>query len=208
MNFEQLNQKIEFLKNIKLAGSKAHKIVAPPSRVLLDKHQIPTNAKKAGVLTLLYPDVNGNTNILLTQRANYKGTHGNQISFPGGKYEEKDNNLRQTALRETYEEIGFFVETKEIIRPLSPIYIPPSNFNVSPFLAVITTQPKITMNYEVQNIVELPVHHLMDINTLAIETITSNNITMKAPCFRYKEYFIWGATAMILNEIKEMLKNI
>ncbi len=209
MEFEQLKQKIEQLKKANLVGVKAHQVAAPPNRIALTTLQIPKNAKKAGVLVLIYPDANNNTHILLTKRASYKGTHSNQISFPGGKKENKDSNLEQTALRETYEEIGIKPTVINIVKQLTSIYIPPSNFKVYSFVGIIYKTPVFNSNYEVQEIIELPLKHLFDNKNLrTIRAFNSYTKNIDVPCFTYKEHEIWGATAMILNEIKEVLKNV
>lgn len=209
MVFEQLKSKIESLKKAKLIGVEAHKNLAPISRPTFKEYQIPKNAKLAGVMILLYPGIRNKTNIVLTKRASYKGTHSNQISFPGGKFEKKDISLQQTAIRETHEEIGLMPQNIEIVKKLTPIYIPPSNFSVDPYMAIMNTSPKFNINHEVQQIIELPIEHLLDAKNLAtFKKSTSYGINIDVPCFNYKEHQIWGATAMILNEVKEVLKNI
>lgn len=202
MEFKELLSKIEKLKNAPLKGIEAHKELAPNNRPTFKDNQIPENSKKAGVLVLLYPDKNNNTQILLTKRATYNGTHSNQISFPGGKKNADDSNLQETALRETLEEVG--ISTVKVIRRLTTIYIPPSNFSVDPYIGILNSFPNFKPNYEVDQIIELPVKHLLDNKNLK----KSNQYVkdMGFPCFVYKNHSIWGATAMILNEIKEVLK--
>ena len=94
------------------------------------------DAKKAGVMALFYPKENNVTHLLLILRKTYKGVHSNQIAFPGGKFEPEDADLKYTALRETFEEVGVPLAAIHVIKALSPVYIPPSNFEVQPFVGV------------------------------------------------------------------------
>lgn len=207
MEFEQFILKIDSLKKSNLPGISAHKVLAPLQRALYTKYNIPKNAKKAGVLVLFYPDKNNNTAILLTKRASYNGKHSSQISFPGGKKELTDNTLKETALRETYEEIG--VKNISVIKQATTIYIPPSNFSVNPYIGVVSSTPTFLPNYEVDEIIELPVSHLLKPETLSyIPTKNNDNVNVNIPCFKFNGHYIWGATAMMLNEIKELLKSL
>ncbi len=93
-------------------------------------------ARKAGVMALFYPDAKGVTHLLLILRKKYKGVHSNQIAFPGGKAELEDDSILQTALRETHEEVGVPPDSVQTIKSLSMVYIPPSNFEVYPFIGL------------------------------------------------------------------------
>ena len=113
-------------------------------RLRYNKDKILANKpKKAAVLALFYPNLKNETTFLLTKRASYKGTHSAQISFPGGKFDQADENLTETALRETFEEVGVTANQIEIIREITDVYIPPSNFLATPFLAFSKTKPII-----------------------------------------------------------------
>ena len=90
---------------------------------------------------LFYPDINNETRLVLMLRNKYKGVHSNQISLPGGKVDRLDKSLKDTALRETHEEIGLHKDDIDIVGDLSSVYIPPSNFNVYPFIGYINTTP-------------------------------------------------------------------
>ena len=98
------------------------------------------NAKKAGVMALFYPKHWNVTHLLLILRKTYTGVHSNQIAFPGGKLELTDADLQETALRETHEEVGVPTERVTIIKSLSKVYIPPSNFEVQPFVGLYGEQ--------------------------------------------------------------------
>ena len=208
MKFEDFTKNITQLKKIQLGGVEAQFKLAPEMRLAYDDKKITANNPKiAAVLALFYPNNNNNTSLLLTKRASYNGPHSNQISFPGGKIEKSDNNLSQTALRETFEEVGVFQEKVEILREITNVYIPPSNFLVTPFIGITKTKPMFKVNSEVAEIIEISFLDLLDDNNIG--TIQITNSYMKetlVPSFNINGSVIWGATAMILSEIKEVLK--
>jgi len=210
MNFELFLKNIEVFKNTQLPGIEAQFKLAPKMRLEYNAKKIEANNPKiAAVLALLYPNQNNEVSLLLTKRANYIGTHSGQISFPGGKFEKSDLNLKETALRETFEEVGIFQEKIDIVREITEVYIPPSNFSVTPFIGILNDIPVFKLNSEVAKIIEIPFPDLLDDTMLA--SISISNSYMKetsVPCFNFDGSVIWGATAMILSEIKELLKNI
>jgi 8-oxo-dGTP pyrophosphatase MutT (NUDIX family) len=208
MKFEDFTKNITQLKKIQLGGVEAQFKLAPEMRLAYDDKKITANNPKiAAVLALFYPNNNNNTSLLLTKRASYNGPHSNQISFPGGKIEKSDNNLSQTALRETFEEVGVSQEKVEILREITNVYIPPSNFLVTPFIGITKRKPMFKVNSEVAEIIEISFLDLLDDNNVG--TIQITNSYMKetlVPSFNINGSVIWGATAMILSEIKEVLK--
>lgn len=166
----------------------------------------PTQFKSSAVLLLLIEKENGFF-IPLTERHTYNGAHSGQISFPGGKFDETDETLEQTALRECYEEIGLR-DNIEILGQLTPIYIPVSKFMVQPFVSVLK-QTEINYNInttEVKSIIELPLKHLV-FPELVKETFVepAPGYKFKTPYFDVEGKIVWGATAMILNEFKHLL---
>jgi len=208
VNFNLFLSKITQLKNTKLGGLDAQFQLAPRMRLQYTAEKIiAKNPKIAAVLALFYPNNKNETCFLLTQRASYKGTHSAQISFPGGKVEATDKNLEETALRETHEEVGLAQNKVTIIRELTDVYIPPSNFLATPFIGYLTSKPEFKMSNEVDATIEVVLSDLLDDGN-----ITSSNITtsyaknIDVPCFQLNGYIVWGATAMMLNEIKELLK--
>jgi len=200
------NQLIDHIKNSSLIGTKAHEKLAPTDRIFYTEKDIPKDAREAGVLLLLYVDENKQTNVLLTKRANYKGTHSGQISFPGGKKEPFDLNLQETSLRETFEEVGISSMDVNVIKQLTPIYIPPSNFVATPYIGIIKEIPFFKKNHEVEELIYFPIHKLFNDKNLGV--FQSSTTNTKTPCFIFNDHKIWGATAMILNEFKEVLKTL
>jgi len=184
--------------------------MAPEQRVsdLKDIKSKKANAKKAGVMALFYPDKAQQTRILLILRNTYPGVHSNQIGFPGGKAEKTDASLLETALRETHEEVGVSKEEIAVKQALTPIYIPPSNFEVFPYLGLSYNTPNfVAQESEVEALIEVRLSDfLLDSNRIDQNLITSYSSTKIAvPAFKLNGYVVWGATAMMLNEIKELL---
>lgn len=208
MDFKDFTDKIADIKSTKLGGLDAQLILAPKLRLKFDKEKIAaSNPRKAAVLALFYPNAKNQTTLLLTQRASYKGTHSAQISFPGGKIEAQDDSLVDTALRETWEEIGVRTSTVKIIRELTDVYIPPSNFLATPFMGFVTQRPKFTLNHEVAKTIEILLTDLLNdkhVTTVNLSTSYMKNIDV--PCFKLNNHIVWGATGMMLSEIKELLK--
>jgi 8-oxo-dGTP pyrophosphatase MutT (NUDIX family) len=208
MIFESFLNNIDLFKSAKLGGLESQFRLAPKMRLQYNAEKIAaSNPKKAAVLALFYPNEHNETCFLLTQRASYKGTHSAQISFPGGKIEVSDENLQATAIRETFEEVGVTANQIEIIREITDVYIPPSNFLATPFLAFSETKPIITINHEVDHTFDVKLSDLFDDNNItSINITTSYAKNIDVPCFKLNNYIVWGATAMMLNEIKELLK--
>ena len=208
MNFSEFTSKINDLKASNLGGLEAQFLLAPRLRLQYDAQKIAANnPKRAGVLALFYPNEQQETTFLLTQRASYQGTHSAQISFPGGKLDLNDANLQETALRETHEEVGIDPKNIEIIRELTEVYIPPSNFLATPFLGFLNTKPTFKLNHEVAQTIEVLVSDLLDeknITSIILETSYMKKV--EVPCFKIQDFVIWGATAMMLSEIKELLR--
>ena len=167
----------------------------------------PPTARQAGVLALFYPK--GTTwHIVLIERASSHPAdrHGGQISFPGGKYEETDGTLAITALREAEEEVGIDPEKIELIGELTELYIPVSNFLVKPYVGLTTNTPRFRPQAEeVRAILEPPFELFLRQDTRQETDLQiSDNITLKkVPFFNVFGKVVWGATAMMLNELLE-----
>lgn len=167
-------------------------------------------AKKAGVMALFYPDSGLRTRLLFILRKTYPGVHSNQIGFPGGKQETGDPTLLDTALREAWEEVGIDRRRVTIIRPLSELYIPPSNFHVRPFLGLYDKlQPFRIQQSEVEALVEVPIGEILDHQSLTTRVMTTSYAgEIEVPAYKLAGHIVWGATAMMLSEIKELLTKV
>lgn len=165
------------------------------------------NPRKAAVMALMYPNDLGEMIMIFMLRKTYKGVHSNQIGFPGGKVEDEDHTMLDTAFRETYEEIGVSENHITILKELTEVYIPPSNFLVQPYLGVLNKKPLYTLEEkEVERLIEIPLKTILNdayISSKKLKTSYANEI--EVPVFEFDDEIIWGATAMMLSEIKDLL---
>ncbi len=211
MNFQDFIEFVPQLIFAKLPAVEAHAKMAPIERIELLKKGITGNEKsrEAAVMMLFYPK-KGVTHLVLILRNSYEGVHSGQIAFPGGKFETEDKIFSVTALRETHEEIGVSPDKMEIIKPFTPMFIPPSNFMVYPFLGICKDEVCFVPDpSEVAQIIELPLTDFLSeeiLKQVQINTSYANNI--KVPAFEIEGHIVWGATAMMLSELKEVLKEV
>ena len=166
-------------------------------------------SKKSGVMILLYPKHKTIYSALIL-RPEYNGAHSGQVALPGGKFEEYDKDFIDTALRETSEEIGINSSTVIVLGQLTKLYIPPSNYIVYPTIGYLTVKPSfIPDKNEVTEIIEYPVSILLKEEIVKTKLFKVNeDISFTAPYFDINGHVVWGATAMILSEFKEILKSI
>jgi 8-oxo-dGTP pyrophosphatase MutT (NUDIX family) len=211
MNFDLFFNAVTNVLNVELPSISSHVKMAPMERVkMMEENSYDLNSvRKAAVMMLFYPK-NEVTHLVLIVRNSYPGVHSSQIAFPGGKVEEIDFDLKQTALRETHEEIGIHPNDIDVIRDFSSIYIPPSNFLVFPFLGVSQTELTFKLQEEeVAGIIELPLSALLDDTIMSIKNLeTSYSKLIEVPVFQIEEHTVWGATAMMLSELKDVLKMV
>ena len=210
MLFTDFVKYIPKIEKEKLLSTDAHAKMAPLERIsfLKEANYIDKNPKKAAVLMLFYPK-EGITHLALIVRNTYPGVHSSQIGFPGGKVEVSDLNLEHTALRETHEEVGVHPEKVKIIKPFSEIYIPPSNFLVYPFMGISHEELSFIPDLdEVKRVLEFPLSFFLDDATIAkVKMSTSYATDIEVPAFIVDKYVVWGATAMMMSELKENIKN-
>lgn len=211
MDFQYFLEFVPNLVQAALPAMKAHVKMAPFERIeSLKNIDIENkNPRTAAVMMLFYPK-NGVTHLVLIVRNSYEGVHSGQIAFPGGKYEKEDKDFKETALRETQEEVGISPEVMEIIKAFTPMYIPPSNFMVHPFLGICNDEICFVPDpSEVAQIIELPLSVFLS-DAIVIETNLSTSYAqnINVPAFEIEGHVVWGATAMILSELKDVLKTV
>ena len=161
---------------------------------------------RAAVLLPLY-DHRGELHVLFTRRSELVEHHKGQISFPGGAWDDSDADLRVTAVRETFEEIGVATDHVELIGQLDEM-VTISNFLVRPFVGVITQPgpyPFVHSEVEVAEILEVPLAHLRDPANVTAEPRQYQGRTMMAYSYAWQEHVIWGATARILRQFLDLL---
>ncbi len=171
---------------------------------------LPEDARTACVLALLYPK-NEQWHIAFIERqsSHPDDKHGGQISFPGGMQESTDPSLEYTALREAFEEIGVPMEAVKVLGPTTPLYIPVSNFQVFPFIGYVETTPTFQPQpSEVRSILEVPIKDFSKPETLKTRDMKiSKNMTLKkVPYYDVEDHVLWGATAMMLREMLEIME--
>ena len=211
MDFQDFLAHVPKLMEVGLPASEAHFKMAPLERIESMKNlKIETkNPKTAAVMMLFYPK-NGETHLVLIVRNSYQGVHSAQIAFPGGKYEPRDQVFENTALRETHEEIGIPPDSIEILKAFTRLYIPPSNFMVYPFFGICRDEIVFVPDTsEVADIIELPLSVFIGDDILvSVNLTTSYAENIMVPAFKIEEHIVWGATAMMLSELKEVLKKV
>lgn len=159
---------------------------------------------KAGVLILLYPWRN-RLHLVLTRRTARIGFHQAQVSFPGGR-QEQGESFEQTALREAHEELEIPLRSIRILGELTPLYIPPSNYCIYPIVAKANKRPDFRPStHEVAEVIEIPLIHLLDPKTIRKEVWTIQGTEVVVPFYIFEGHKIWGATAMVLAELVELL---
>ncbi len=194
-----------------LPGESAQYRMAPGYRPRLKPEYIAAQNPKIGGVMLLIFERNGDLRTVFTKRREYEGVHSGQMSFPGGKKDEADADVQQTALRETKEEVGVEPEQIQVIGSLSSLYIPPSNFLVYPTVGYSSSISSFSpQQKEVAEVVEIPLDFFMDTRNVNLQTeITVYGGTkVKAPAYIYGPHIIWGATAIILSEFSYLLEKI
>ncbi len=152
---------------------------------------------------------NSSLRCLLIQRPEYEGVHSGQVALPGGKQEDYDSDLLATALRETQEEVGFLIPSEYVAGPLSPLYIPVSNFLVQPYIAVLPSKPKLNLNLvEVHACLDFDLSTILNENSRKTKEIQANGMKHETPYFEIEGLVVWGATAMVLSELSAVIKSI
>jgi len=206
MNDNWLNLFTEILQS-DLPGEIAHKDMIPyrplTSEMIVDIEDY----RESSVAILLYREEQEWKSVLI-ERPSYEGVHSGQMAFPGGKKDPTDNNLIETALREMHEEIGFFDPKIKFLGQLTKIFIPVSKFLVYPHVFMTTQQPNFIPDpYEVKDIVPFPLLEILDEERLIQTTVqTGNGVRIKnVPAFQIQEKQVWGATCLIVNELKMCL---
>lgn len=211
MDFQDFLNCIPKLERETLLGESAHLLMVPPERadIMRNLDLSEKNPRKAAVMMLFYPK-NSKTHLVLIQRNTYPGVHSSQIALPGGKVELDDLSMSDAALRETEEEIGVSIDKINLVKAFTQVYIPPSNFMVFPFFGYSNEELQFVPDpKEVAAIIELSMTDFLDESRVVnkkMSTSYSNDIIV--PAFKIQEHYVWGATAMILSELKEILKKV
>jgi len=189
-----------------LPGSAAHARMLPPGRRMgIFGHEL-SSVKMSSVLVLLYPEEN-QLFTCLTKRPSTMKYHPGQISFPGGKVEKEDVSPLMTALREAQEEVGIHPSSVEILGKLSDLYIEVSRFSIQPFLVWADRRPDFLVDFgEVEELILFPISDFVAIEHIAETKIETQSGSLSVKYYPFNGEIIWGATAMILTELIEILR--
>lgn len=192
--------KLEILKE--LPGTEVQWQMASSDRMVRDFPRTPgTDAKVAAVLILLFPN-RGSVHTVFMQRPDYNGIHGGQISFPGGKREDSDIDIIQTALREASEETGVNPREISVINTLTPLFIPVSNTIVTPVVGWMKAKPGFNHHPgEVVFLFDGDLERLLDPGTVKTMPMKIRGEMINVKYYDYDGNVIWGATAMMLHEL-------
>lgn len=198
--------------NQPLKGHHSHQKMAPASRsgdveVAKSNGNIET-AKKSAVMILMYNDEFG-TKVIFIRRSFYVGIHAGQIAFPGGRFEEEDITVENTALREIEEEIGIKPKEINVVGRLSDIFVPASNFIISVFVGFLDEKPEYKIDErEVAEIIEVELSEFFQNDVISEKEflVPSTSKSVKAPYYKVGNIELWGASAMVMSELIDMLK--
>jgi 8-oxo-dGTP pyrophosphatase MutT (NUDIX family) len=196
------------LKN-DLPAYAAHKKVMAHRKPVGELGETVKRARQSAVLIFLYP-YRSQWYTVFIQRSNYRGVHSGQIAFPGGKYEEEDKDLEQTALREAEEEVAIPAKRVNTIGRISSLYVPPSNFLINPYIGYDLERPIFKPEpSEVADILELPLEALIGDHRLQDHQLRlTDGKVLDVKGFPVGDRIIWGATAMILKEFADIVEEL
>lgn len=170
-------------------------------------YEVEDTSLKASVLVLFYPR-EGKLHLVFTRRTDNVDFHKGQISFPGGRLEAGEG-LEQAALREAQEELEVDSSSMRILGMLTPLYIPPSNYCIYPVVALTESRPDFRPSQiEVAEVLEIPLDHLLSPQNIRREMWAIRGVDVEVPFYAFGEHKIWGATAMVLAELLEMIKGL
>ena len=154
----------------------------------------------ASVLIIIYGE---SPFVIMTKKASNLKVHAGEIAFPGGKWCEKDQDLLETAIRETKEELCLDVPKENVIGQLDNVITLNSKYRITPFIAILDTVPSLTANSEVESILHIPLTSFL--NTMDEDDLTEHRSIQEMYTFTFEKYNVWGASARMLKQINTLL---
>lgn len=158
--------------------------------------------KLASVMIVIYGT---EPTIIMTEKPDTMNFHAGEISFPGGKFDERDNDLLDTALRETKEEIGLEILRNKVIGQLKPVTTLNSRFKIIPFVSILDSVQQLRANYEVKTILHIPM--IPFLKTLADDPDPKHKSIQEMYTFTFKNKIVWGASARMVKQIVDLMSN-
>ena len=206
INITELGDRLKEALNIELPGTEVQWEMASSDRMAVSYPKIPnSNTRPGGVLILLYP-ADDKIKTLFIQRPVYDGVHSGQIAFPGGKMEESDLNITVTALREACEETGICGDNVHVLGSLTPLFIHVSNIEVTAVVGYCHRRPDFMIQEsEVVSLIEAELDHFAQAENIHERPMQIRNESLNVKYYDYRGNIIWGATAMILKELIEVI---
>jgi 8-oxo-dGTP pyrophosphatase MutT (NUDIX family) len=203
MQFHSFLEFVPKIQELRLPGLSEQLTMAPAMRKQLLEKPI-TNPKKASVICLFYEGMHGETCFYLIRRSSYPGIHSNQVGFPGGQIDPEDQTPWEAAKRELMEELGISPKQVALIREITPLYIPPSHFWVNCFLAYSAGETKLQLDQnEVKEVISVSLTEFINANKSFTNRVEGKGI--QTPIYNLSDNIVWGATAMMLAEIKAII---
>jgi 8-oxo-dGTP pyrophosphatase MutT (NUDIX family) len=169
----------------------------------LSRHDVPEESTREAAVLVLFGPRNDFGEVVIIERASHLKAHPGQPAFPGGRVEEGDSSLSQTALREAKEEIGLNPDSIEILGELPQLWIPPSNFKVTPVLGWWHTPHEITSidANEVQAVYQIPLADLINPkNRTRVRHVNGSF----GPGFNVESMLIWGFTGGLISRLMDI----
>lgn len=189
-----------------LPGIDAHSKMLPPGRRLKSFDYELESVKQSSVLVLIFP-IDNKLYTCLTKRPSTMKYHPGQISFPGGKIEKEDVSAEMAALREAHEEVGVDASAIDVLGKLSDFYLEISKFSIQPFLAWANQKPEFLLNAnEVEELILFPVTDFVESEIILETELQTLTGELRVKYYPFNGKIVWGATAMILSELIEILK--
>ena len=154
----------------------------------------------ASVLIIIYGK---NPSMIMTEKSRSLKVHAGEISFPGGKWCEQDQDLLETAIRETREELCLEVSKEHVIGQLDDVITLNSRYKITPFIAILDVIPNLTANSEVESILHIPLTSFL--NTMSEDILPEHRAIKEMYTFTFEKYNVWGASARMLKQINSLL---
>lgn len=211
MTFAESIASLKDITATQLPGEHAHADLMPVNRPFSSEVQPNSQEFRHSAVAIVLYEYRNELMSLLIQRPTYEGVHSRQIAFPGGKRDPEDPTIEYTARRECMEEVAIPMDTLNLVGTMTDVYIPVSKFIVTPHLFAVDSLPELIPDArEVEEIIPFQLSRLLDEDSLQFTDMQfSNGFKQKnVPYFSIENRVVWGATGMILSELRTILRKL